>query len=115
MSKNLSLALIVALVFVAGIAVGQLSYPDADDPGVVLENDHVIVQRFASQPGNWVGMHKHEGNQLVVILEDAKLMYKVGGEEKETTYKAGDVFWIDAVEHDHKAITQGGAVIVTMK
>lgn len=39
----------------------------------------------------------------------------VGGEEMQKEYKAGDVFWIDAVEHDHKAITQGGAVIVTVK
>lgn len=115
MSKSLSLAVVVALVFVAGIAVGQLSYPDADDPAVVLDNDHVVVQKFKSQPGNWVGMHKHGGNQLVVILEDATLMYKVGGKEEEKVYKAGDVFWIDAVEHDHKAITQGGAVIVTVK
>lgn len=40
MSKNLRLAVVVALVFVAGIAVGQLSYPDAEAPAVVLENDH---------------------------------------------------------------------------
>ena len=115
MSKNLRLIVVVALVFVAGIAVGQLSYPDADDPAVVLENDHVIVQRFDSQPGNWVGMHEHAGNQLVVILADAKMTYKTGGEETEKVYKAGDVFWVDAVEHDHKAITKGGAVIVTLK
>lgn len=115
MSKSLKLVVVVALVFVAGIAVGQLSYPDADDPAVVLENDHVVVQRFANQPSNWVGMHKHDGNQLVVILQDATLMYKVDGEETKTEYKAGDVFWIDAIEHDHKAITQGGAVIVTVK
>jgi len=115
MSKSLKVAVVVGLVFVAGIAVGQLSYPDADDPAVVLDNDHVVVQKFDSQPGNWVGMHKHDGNQLVVILEDAKLMYKVGGEEMQKEYEAGDVFWIDAVEHDHKAITQGGAVIVTVK
>ena len=115
MKKNLSIAVVVALVFVAGIAVGQLSYPDADDPAVILDNDHVVVQKFDRQPGQWVGVHKHAGNQLVVILEDAKLMYRVGGEEMEKEYKAGDVFWIDEVEHDHKAISQGGAVIVTLK
>jgi len=115
MSKNLKVFVVVALVFVAGIAVGQLSYPDADDPAVVLENEHVIVQKFANQPGNWVGMHKHAGNQLVVILEDATLTYKEGDKEEEKVYKAGDVFWIDALEHDHKAVTQGGAVIVTVK
>ena len=115
MSKSLKYAVVVALVFVAGIAVGQLSYPDADDPAVVLENDHVVVQKFESQPGNWVGVHEHGGNQLVVILEDATLIYKEGGEEMTKEYKAGDVYWIDAVEHDHKAVTPGGAVIVTVK
>jgi quercetin dioxygenase-like cupin family protein len=115
MSNKPSLAVVVALVFVAGVAIGQLSYPDADDPAVVLENDHVIVQKFDSQPGDWVGMHQHGGNQLVVILKEAKLMYKEGGKEEEREFKAGDVFWIDEVEHDHKAITKGGAVIVTVK
>lgn len=115
MSKKLSLTVVVVLVFVAGVAIGQLSYPNVDDPGVVLDNDHVVVQKFDSQPGEWTGVHKHAGNQLVIILEDAKLMYKTGGKEEEVSYEAGDVFWIDKVEHDHKAITQGGAVIVTLK
>ena len=115
MSKKLSFAVVAVLVFAAGVAIGQLSYPDADDPAVVLDNDHVVVQKFDSQPGNWVGVHKHGGNQLVVILADAKLIYKEGGKEEEREYKAGDVYWIDEVEHDHKAITKGGAVIVTVK
>ena len=115
MSKKLSIAVVVALVFAAGVAIGQLSYPNADDPAVVIDNDQVVVQKFDSQPGNWVGMHKHAGNQVVIILQDAKLMYKEGGKEEEREFKAGDVFWIDEVEHDHKAITKGGAVIVTVK
>lgn len=115
MFKKLSLAVAVALIFVAGVAIGQLSYPDADDPAVILDNEHVVVQRFEQQPADWVGMHKHAGNQLVVILKDAKLVYKVDGKEEERAYKAGDVFWIDAVEHDHRALEQGGAVIVTVK
>lgn len=115
MSKKLSLAVAVVVVFAAGVAIGQLSYPNADDPAVVLENDQVIVQKFDTQPGNWVGVHKHDGNQLVVILADAKLVYREGGTEEEREFKAGDVFWVDEVEHDHKAITKGGAVIVTIK
>ena len=54
-------------------------------------------------------------HQLVVMVEDSKLMYKVGGKEEERSFKAGDVYWIDAVEHDHKALTRGGAIIVTVK
>ena len=115
MSKKSSLVAVAVLVFVAGVAIGQLSYPDVDDPAVVLENDQVIVQKFDSQPGAWTGVHKHDGNQLVVILQDSTLIYQEGGKEEERQFKAGDVFWIDAVEHNHKAVTQGGAVIVTIK
>lgn len=115
MTRKMSLAIAIALVFAAGVAIGQLSYPDLDDPAVVLENDQVIVQKFDTQPGGWTGVHKHDGNQLVVILGDSTLLYKTGDMEEERAYKAGDVFWIDAVEHNHKAITQGGAVIVTLK
>lgn len=115
MAKKLYLVMAAALVFVAGVAIGQLSYPDAEDPSVVLENDHVIVQKFDTQPGQWTGMHKHDGNQLVVILADAKLVYQEGDEEFEREFKAGDVYWVDETEHNHKAVTTGGAVIVTVK
>lgn len=115
MLKKIGLAVVAALVFVAGIAVGQLSFPNEETPVIVLENDHVVVQKADSHSGDWVGTHKHAGNQLAVALDDLTLMYKVGGEEKETAYKAGDVFWIDAVEHDHKALTKGSVVIVTLK
>ena len=115
MLKKLSTVAVVALVGIAGIAIGQLSYPDADDPEVVLDNDHVVVQKFDAQPEQWVGVHKHAGNQLVVILEDAKLIYKVDGKEEEKEYKAGEVFWVDEVEHDHKAVETGAAIIVTIK
>jgi quercetin dioxygenase-like cupin family protein len=115
MLKKLTALSVVAVVGIVGVAIGQLSYPDADDPAVVLDNEHVVVQRFAAQPEVWVGVHQHAGNQLVVILEDAKLIYKIDGKEEEKEYKAGDVFWVDEVEHDHKAIVTGGAVIVTLK
>ncbi|MEJ2086337.1 MAG: hypothetical protein P8Y44_11765, partial [Acidobacteriota bacterium] len=61
MTKKMSLAIAVVLVFAAGVAIGQLTYPDVDDPAVVLENDQVIVQKFDTQPGGWTGVHKHDG------------------------------------------------------
>jgi len=115
MLKKLTAVAVVALAGIAGIAIGQLSYPNADDPAVILDNEHVVVQKYDTQPGDWVGTHKHAGNQLVVILEDSKLLYNVDGEETEKVFKAGDVMWIDAVEHDHKAVTPGAAIIVTVK
>ena len=115
MSKKVSLSLVVALVFVAGVAIGQLSYPNADDPAVVFDNEHVVVQKLETEAGDWVGTHTHDGNQLVVILADGKMMYKEGGKEEERVFKAGDVFWIDAVEHDHKSLTGSAAIVVTLK
>jgi quercetin dioxygenase-like cupin family protein len=115
MSNKLIIAVGLALVGVAGIVIAQQTYPNAGAPGVLMENDHVVVQRLDTQPGAWVGAHHHEGNQLVVILDDSTMTYKVGDEETEVTYQKGDVFWIDAVDHDHMAQTAGGAIIVTVK
>lgn len=115
MSKKLVIGVVVALVGVAGIVIAQQSYPDLEDPTVVLTNDHVVVQRFNTSVGAWTGAHKHDGNQLVVILEDSTMMYNISGEEKEVKYKAGDVFWIDKVEHDHMAKTEGEAILITVK
>lgn len=115
MSKRLMIAALVALVGVVGIVVAQQTYPNAEDPAVVLDNDHVVVQKLMMVPGSWVGMHQHSGNQLVVIVDDSDMVYKVGGEETEVSYQKGDVFWIEAVEHDHMAKTAGDAIIVTLK
>ena len=114
MSKKL-IVIAVAIVGIAGILLAQQSYPNAEDPTVVLDNDQVVVQKFDMQPSEWVGVHSHDGNQLVVILEDSVLTYRVGDEETDVSYAAGDVLWIDAVEHDHIATTPGAAVIVTVK
>ncbi len=115
MSKKLTI-IGVAVVGIAGILLAQQKFPNIEDPPVVLENDHVVVQKFdGAQAGNWVGVHTHDGNQLVVILDDRTMTYKVGDEETEVSYKKGHVYWIDAVEHDHVATSQGGAVLVTIK
>lgn len=115
MIKKLTSIAVVTFVGIAGFAIGQISYPNAEDPEVVLENEHVVVQKLDTGPSDWVGLHKHAGNQLVVIIGDSKMLYNENGEETERTFKAGDVFWIDAVEHDHKPLTDGKAIIVTLK
>jgi len=115
MSKKLVIGVVVALVGIAGIVIAQQSYPDLEDPTVVLQNDHVVVQKFSPKTGAWSGVHTHVGNQLVIILEDSTMMYKVGGEEEKVEHKAGDVFWVDEVEHDHMAKTEGSAILVTVK
>lgn len=43
-----------------------LTYPELDKPGgeVLLENEHVVVQRFIVGPGEWEGIHAHPGSQV---------------------------------------------------
>ena len=64
---------------------------------------------------DWAGEHSHDGNQLVVILSPTKMLYKEGGEETERSLKSGDVFWVDAVTHDHKPTAKGTALLISMK
>lgn len=115
MKRVLAYGLIPAAVFVAGLVLGQQKYPNLPEPPVKFENGRVTVQEMTFEPGEWAGDHTHAGNQLVVIVEPIKMLYREGGEETERSFAAGDVFWVDKVEHDHKALTQGRAVLVTVK
>lgn len=89
-------------------------YPNLPPPPVLLENDTVIAQGMPTVT-SWTGAHSHEGNQLVVVLEPFTMVRLVDGNEEETSYSEGDVFWIDKGEHDHRALDVGRIVIVTVK
>ncbi len=116
MSKKSLFVLAAGLALgVTGMLMAQQEYPNVDDPGVVLDNEHVVVQKIQFEAGEWVGEHEHAGNQMVVILEDIEIMYREGGEERTESRKAGEVYWVDAVTHDHKLLSGGAALLVTVK
>ncbi len=55
-----------------------LNYPNI--PGEdLLENDQVVVQRFAVKPGQWEGVHAHGPNMLYIHIK--------GGQWAAKTYK----------------------------
>lgn len=114
MRRVLWVAAAVAIVGVAGILVAQQEYPNAEFP-VKFENDKVAVQEMSFTPGEWSGEHSHPGGQLVIIIDDIKMLYRENGEEVERAFSRGDVFWIDATTHDHKAISSGKAMLVSLK
>ena len=114
MRKIFLVAIAVVLVAPAGILLAQQKYPNVEAP-ILLENDHVIVQRSEFKAGEWVGKHSHPGKQLAVVLEAADMVYKEGETERTESYKPGDVIWVDAVEHDHKSLTGGRAILLTIK
>ena len=110
------LIVLAACMMVAGAALAaQQSYPNIGNIPVAFENDKVLVQKLTFEAGDWVGEHSHDGGQMVVVLKGMTTVYKEGGKEKEVVYKDGDVFWIDAVTHDHKSTGSGEALLVNFK
>lgn len=78
-----------------------LTYPNLDNPGgeVLLENEHVVVQRFIVGAGLWEGIHAHPGNQLYVHVKGGEWSGRAGG---EYTYQGsysetGSAGWMEAI------------------
>jgi mannose-6-phosphate isomerase-like protein (cupin superfamily) len=78
---------------------GYLAYPNI--PGEdVLENDYVIVQRFAMNPGQWEGVHAHHPNTLYIFIKGGRWMSKTTNPPSETFGNSpdGDVAWMPALD-----------------
>lgn len=79
-----------------------LTYPNLENPRgeVLLENEHVVLQRFILNPGEWEGIHSHPGNQLWILINGGESSARAGG---EYTYRGaisepGSVGWMDAIQ-----------------
>ena len=85
-----------------------LTYPNLDNSQgeVVLENEHVVVQRLVVPAGKWEGVHSHPGNQLYVHIKGGEWTGRLGDELEysEEFSPDGEVGWMDAIpisaEHD---------------
>jgi quercetin dioxygenase-like cupin family protein len=115
MRRKLVFGIVLVALGVVGVLYAQQKYPDAADPTVVLDNDQVVVQRVEMAPGEWVGEHSHNGDQVVISLSNMSLMYREDGKETKKTFEVGEVMWVEAGMHDHKALTDGAAILVTVK
>jgi quercetin dioxygenase-like cupin family protein len=78
-----------------------LTYPNLDNPRgeVVLENEHVVVQRYIVGPGEWEGVHSHPGDQVYVHVVGGEWSGKAGGEftYQGTISETGSVGWMEAI------------------
>jgi mannose-6-phosphate isomerase-like protein (cupin superfamily) len=85
-----------------------LTYPNLEDPDgeVVLENEHLVIQRLIVGPGEWEGIHSHPGNQIYVHVKGGEWSGRIGGKSEYAgdIDEDGAVGWMDAiplsVEHD---------------
>ncbi len=75
-----------------------LTYPKLENPRgeVLLENEHVVLQRLVVGPGEWEGIHAHPGNQVYVHVKGGEWSGRSGG---KSTYSGsvsedGAVGWM---------------------
>lgn len=78
-----------------------LDYPNLQDPDgeVLLDNDHVVVQRFVVPPGQWEGLHAHPGNQVYVHVVGGTWSGRAGGESTfdDSVSETGSVGWMPRI------------------
>ena len=85
-----------------------LTYPNLGEPEgvVVLENEHVVLQRLIVGPGEWEGVHSHPGNQIYVQIVGGEWSGRIAGKPEYSAEvdEDGAVGWMDAIplsaEHD---------------
>ena len=102
-----------------------LTYPTLDNPRgeVLLENEHVVLQRLVVGPGEWEGIHSHPGNQVYIHIKGGIWSERRGDVQSppEPLSKAGSVGWLDAVDlgMGHESGNTGDTtidlVLVTLK
>ncbi len=78
-----------------------LTYPNLEnsDGDVVLENEHVVLQRLVVPPGEWEGIHSHPGNQIYVHIKGGEWSGRLGGKSEYSgiVSEDGEVGWMDAI------------------
>ena len=102
-----------------------LTYPNLENPGgeVLLENEHVVVQRFVVGPGEWEGLHAHPGNQVYVHVKGGEWSGRAGGNPTYTgsASETGSVGWMEPIplSEEHESGNTGDTPIdliwVTLK
>ncbi len=78
-----------------------LTYPNLENPDgeILLENEHVVLQRFIVGPGEWEGIHAHPGNQIYVHIKGGEWSGRIGGKSEYSgdIDEDGAVGWMDAI------------------
>jgi mannose-6-phosphate isomerase-like protein (cupin superfamily) len=112
-------------VYAENLSRYLLNYPNLDDPDgeVVLNNQHVVLQKLIVGPGEWEGIHSHPGNQIYVHIKGGYWSGMLGGQfEYQHEFDAdGSVGWMDhiPIEAKHNSGNTGDSPIeliyVTLK
>lgn len=81
----------------------------------VLENDRVRVLEAGGSPGLNTGMHTHP-NMVAIALTETKMKFTFpGGESAEVELKAGEVMYLDPVEHTVELLGSGEGRLILVE
>lgn len=70
----------------------HMVYPNI--PGeLLLENEHIVVQRFTMQPGEWEGIHRHPQHQLFIQIKGGEWTVRYGDKEDTFFLDTGAIGW----------------------
>lgn len=109
MRHTVNLFTAIFLLAIVGVSWSQetedipflLTYPNLDDPDgeILLENEHVVVQRYIVPPGEWEGVHAHPGDQVYVHVDGGVWSGRAGGESTYTDSLSEDgaVGWMPRI------------------
>lgn len=82
---------------------------------VLLENDRVRVLEARAKPGAKTGMHTHPG-QVAIAVSDGQFRFtSPDGESVDVELKAGEVLYLDPVEHTTEVIGTREAHVVLVE
>ena len=74
-------------------------HTDGDKYQVVLVNDQVRVLRYHDEPGARTHLHHHPNAVLYALAPFKRRLTLQSGQQRELTFKAGDVVWVPAQSH----------------
>src|SRR5687768_8559866 len=94
--KWFGLFVLVALVFTAGVVVGQQQGPSRREPQ--FENSEVQVWKSIISPGTPLGLHRHDHGRALISLNGGVLNVVDANGKVLDVYKlqAGKAMWLDA-------------------
>ena len=107
------LALVLLTVSMVPADAAQRSPNYAELQGlVVLDNPHVLVERFVLQPGQSTGRHIYTGDQLLVFVKGGVLRSRETG--RSTLWKDGRVVWRNAADPADEGSENAGTTPIVM-
>jgi len=107
------LALVLLSVSMVTAEAAQRSPNYAELQGlVVLDNPHVLVERFVLQPGQSTGRHIYTGDQLLVFVKGGVLRSR--GTGRSTLWKDGRVVWRNAADPADEGSVNAGTTPIVM-